>query len=213
MQRVLITGIGRSGTGYMSKLLSEAGLPCGHEKVFHQRTSRLPDWRGLSAESSWLAVPWLGSLPEDVSVVHLVRHPVKWLASWALSVWEHRGRTRPQGRSTSYIERQTGVAWVSLASEDVMDASMRLWVLWNEKVVRADRRMKIELVGREELSWILSSVGAPLDRVQGALDDTPHNVNSRPHGAVRWADVRSRPSAKPFAELAGRYGYDVEEFG
>ena len=30
----LVIGTGRSGTGYMSKLLTSNGKPCGHESIY-----------------------------------------------------------------------------------------------------------------------------------------------------------------------------------
>jgi len=83
---ILITGTGRCGTGYISQVLTSAGVPCTHEQVFTTRgwdfalecirlRKEHPEW-GWLAESSWLAVPFLDR-PElvDMRVVHLVRHP------------------------------------------------------------------------------------------------------------------------------------------
>lgn len=98
---LIITGSGRCGTGYIAKVLTSAGVKCTHEGVFHP--NRDPDgpivppglvrddeikrrirlnrdnvaW-GWQAESSWLAAPYL-DLPdvEEMTIMHLVRHPKK----------------------------------------------------------------------------------------------------------------------------------------
>ena len=77
--RVLITGTGRCGTGWMARALTAAGAPCGHEAAFTARRHGDCDW---VAESSWLAAPYLDRL-DGVYVVHLVRDPLKTIASRA----------------------------------------------------------------------------------------------------------------------------------
>jgi hypothetical protein len=69
---LLITGTGRCGTQFMAEWLTRSGVPCGHEAVFSYRgyTSQ-PD---LVADSSWLAVPYLGLV--TCRIVHIVRNPL-----------------------------------------------------------------------------------------------------------------------------------------
>lgn len=89
---LLVTGTGRCGTGYMSKVLTSVGVKCTHERVFtlegwqyaleHLKARRRnPHW-GWQADSSWLAAPFLQK-PElhCLTVVHLVRHPKKVIES------------------------------------------------------------------------------------------------------------------------------------
>lgn len=73
MQKYLITGCGRSGTGFYSNLLNENGISCGHESFI--------DFRGIKnenfiAESSWLAVPFLKQLNPEIQVLRTLRKPV-----------------------------------------------------------------------------------------------------------------------------------------
>lgn len=76
--RFVITGSGRCGTKYMSKLLSAAGVLCGHEQVYN--TIKPPVWpNDLQADSSWMAVP---HLPLPYPVVLMVRHPLLVVKSW-----------------------------------------------------------------------------------------------------------------------------------
>lgn len=121
MSRVLITGIGRSGTGYMARVLSECGLPCGHERVFNLHTKDPDDWGSRQAESSWLAVPWLGRLlTEDVLVYQLVRDPLRWLDSWVETVFSDR-------RYMNWLATQLGHQphwW----KDDPVNAAQELWL-------------------------------------------------------------------------------------
>ncbi len=57
---VVITGCGHSGTTYIARLLTHAGLRCRHEHVFGLGASEF-EFEG-AAEESWLAVPRLGEL-------------------------------------------------------------------------------------------------------------------------------------------------------
>lgn len=76
----IVTGTGRNGTGYMSRVLTTAGLDCSHEGIFkpdgYANVATRIDGSGIRADSSWLATPFLGSgALADAFVVHLVRHP------------------------------------------------------------------------------------------------------------------------------------------
>jgi hypothetical protein len=73
----VVTGCARSGTTYLSVVLSRLGLRCGHEVVFGPRTRSFEGFRGQHGDSSWLAVPFLPELPADTLVLHRVRHPLR----------------------------------------------------------------------------------------------------------------------------------------
>lgn len=75
--RAAIIGTGRSGTGYMSRLLTECthtpGL-CGHEGWWCALGERTP---GLDIDASWLALPDIEAGRWAGPVVHVVRDPVR----------------------------------------------------------------------------------------------------------------------------------------
>jgi hypothetical protein len=102
MLKVIVTGVGRSGTTFLAKLLTSMNLPCGHESIFDYSDEKIikerlldPKKRVLSivskrngkgwidvsktqAESSYLAVPYL-DWPEldNTKIIHVFRNPVK----------------------------------------------------------------------------------------------------------------------------------------
>jgi hypothetical protein len=211
MKRVLVTGIGRSGTGYMAKLLTEAGAPCGHEAIYDSGTQHEPEWGEAQAESSWFSAPWLDTVPDRTFVLHVVRHPVKWLASWSQTVWRS---DRLLSAPIKYITRHTGIDWTREAQQDVISASMKLWVAWNAMIEASPTptlRMRVEQ-DREPVVRALRHLGnhrcPPLP--ESAMN-VPTDVNSRPHDELTWADCKDRPGARRFREKAKRYGYDVME--
>ena len=80
--KFVIVGTGRCGTGYMSKLLTNAGVPCGHESIYTVDGIIKP-LKTLSGDSSWLAVPHLSKLKgTKTKVIHIVRDPLKVFRSW-----------------------------------------------------------------------------------------------------------------------------------
>lgn len=73
----VVTGTGHSGTAWAARLFTELGFPCGHE-----RWHNLSPYAGMGgADSSWMAMPRLGQIPEGTPVVHLVREPLAVLRS------------------------------------------------------------------------------------------------------------------------------------
>lgn len=67
----LITGCGRSGTGWAAALFTALGYPTGHEAVFG------PDGPGAfhQPDSSWLAVPYAAQVPAGTPLLRIMRDP------------------------------------------------------------------------------------------------------------------------------------------
>lgn len=71
--RFVVTGSGRCGTTWMSRALTRAGLPCGHEEAYNPwHTGVWPDH--LAADSSWVAACKMDQVTEPMAL--LVRHPL-----------------------------------------------------------------------------------------------------------------------------------------
>lgn len=73
--RAVIIGTGRSGTGYMSRLITgwTGHTTCGHEAWFRAVGAPEP---GFDIDASWLALPHLEDGTWDGPAVHVVRDPV-----------------------------------------------------------------------------------------------------------------------------------------
>lgn len=75
----LITGLGRSGTGWAAAIMTAHGYPCGHEAVFrHDGPGRF-----VQPDSSWLAVPHARAVHEVMGapIIRMVRDPYEVAAS------------------------------------------------------------------------------------------------------------------------------------
>jgi len=68
LHHFVVTGSGRSGTTYAARLFTALGVECGHEAVFRVDTSRFTGFGPYVGDASWLAVPFVASLPDDVRV-------------------------------------------------------------------------------------------------------------------------------------------------
>lgn len=90
----VVTGTGRSGTGWAAEVLTRLGHPCGHESYFdmhpepkRQATPRFPSKAGaqsgpLEGDSAFAAGAYLARLPRDTAILHLLRDPLDVLNSW-----------------------------------------------------------------------------------------------------------------------------------
>ena len=61
--RIIVTGTGRSGTGFMSKVLTMAGHDCGHERIFTPN-GVYPKPSEEASDSSWMSMPYLDEYRE-----------------------------------------------------------------------------------------------------------------------------------------------------
>ncbi len=155
-RRAVITGIGRSGTGYTAELLHRLGVKAGHEQVFGPRLTNDVDWtpgernparwdRPFPAvEVSWLAVPHLGQLAATIPIAHITRSPLAWLRSWARPLvkpeeQESAGPYRP-GEYKSFAPNRWNIDGnfapilndaVTLPDEPLLSMYLRLWMAWN----------------------------------------------------------------------------------
>jgi len=227
--RFVVTGCSRSGTTYASELFTAAGFSCGHERVFN--ILRVVDGSVLPApfrghedrdgDSSWLAAPYLGSLPPGSVVLHQVRHPLEVTRShlgiryfadpMVLSMYladNHHD-------FLDVVRRFTPAA---LSSPDELDRCIAYWVEWNRLAERAATmndivyvRYRVEEMTPGLFRRLVRLVDSGrddhlLDRV---VESVPRTVNTRPRApALDWAALPDTPLKREAARMARSYGYD-----
>lgn len=80
--RYVVASLPRSGTKYISTVLSKIGLNCGHERSFGPKRCKLHlDTEDVFGDASWMVVPWIDELPRGTVVLHQLRDPIKVLNS------------------------------------------------------------------------------------------------------------------------------------
>lgn len=182
--RAVITGTGRSGTGYMSRLITEATghATCGHEGWFAELGDRTP---GLDVDSSWLALPDIEAGTWSGPVVHVVRNPVACVAS--LLRTEFFG-VLVDAPYPAFALANCKPAADALAISPVA-AAVEFWAHWNARCAAA-AHLTVRLEDVSDFEGGNDSIGAAtLDLIGLTLgltftwqvaDAIPRTVNTRP---------------------------------
>ena len=141
---IVVTGTGRSGTGFASRWLTSVSVPCGHEAFFvhrgleHALLMLKMRHQHYVGDCSWEAAPHLDSQPlRDALVVHQVRHPKRVIDSCMRvpqMVTPHYAR---------YMERHLPRI---ARYRRTMDRAACRWVWWNRMIERA-------VEGRDSYFW------------------------------------------------------------
>ena len=189
--RAVVLGTGRSGSGYIQRVLEAAGVHAGHEHWWTYQPSRRRPY--LDVDSSWLAT-FEDQLP--LRVWAQVRHPVACVASLAAHEFED-GPWLPW--RTDHLDL-TGDRW--------RDAC-RAYVHWNRAALaRAERWWRVEDVD----AWLIVDLARRLDRcvehdvARDALAQVGTSTNNRNRPATQGLpDVAEADEVRA---LARELGYD-----
>lgn len=123
--KLVVTGTGRSGTGWCAATLNSAGVFTGHENVFTPKTARprtFIDWCEYQADCSWLAVPRLPLF--NVRVALVIRNPIDVVAS----MW-HINFGKPG------FENQFSAVAADAGMTPTLSGWLRFWVEWNTQAL------------------------------------------------------------------------------
>lgn len=177
MTRLVVTGTGRSGTGWCAAVLNSAGIFTGHERVFgpKQAAGGLIDWSEYHADCSWMAVPRLPLMGVRAALV--VRHPLDVVSSM-YQIGFGIG---------SFDNEFSRVAFFAGTMTPDLDGYLRFWVNWNQDALDVVERVFRFDTLLADPTRLTSWAGARFD---------PHHpgvVNDRPdwkqHNArVEWSD-------------------------
>lgn len=191
--KILVTGCGRSGTGYAAKALQALGLDVGHE---HERKNGTSDWR---------AVAWpLEKVVQYDLVLHQVRHPLKVIASWntvADSAWALLRERMPHF-----------FAW----DASPLVKTMHYWVTWN--LLAYSLCQKTYQVEEFEMVWRGLQVDKDLPRLDwDAFKRVSTEYNTRKTspahlGDLSWERLIAEDArmAERVIILARKWGYGPE---
>lgn len=195
--QVIILSTGHSGTGYAAKLLTSAGIRCGHEGVFRDKVLSEPRYQ---ADSSFFAVAHLDHpRAQGAKLVHLTRHPLQVIRSW-----RYGGTSPNNDRWCEHVLRSEGLLDFEMKSDDLESLAWR-WVRWTDLIEK--KAPKAIQVCAEDRRQILSDIGLR-EKMADDLDDNPtYNAKKGAKGApeVQWSDLGRAEIA--VREKAARYGY------
>ena len=190
MLPLLITGIGRSGTTYLCRVLQIAGVHAGHEM-------RWP--KGHRDNPYTVVVSWRDIRRRQMfgDVWHVTRDPLKTISSLP---------TLGSGSFNIMFKYIQSYPWQYLkgSTRDWMERSMWVYILWNIRINHyATYRFKIEDIGG---AW--SKIQKRLS-ITGPLPYVPKNINTRKHDDYSWEDLSNVnfTLAQECYEMGKQYNY------
>ncbi len=198
----IILSTGRAGSGYISKLLTEAGIPTGHEVSYNLSGYRGKEFEG---ESSWLALPYVeeGIYPPDCTFYHQVRNPLYVIGS--LINGEMQKYKEYLDFQEQYLPRND--------DEDYLEYCARFVYEWNNRIEKITSiRWRVEDVDMNTLQTIAFSSGLKLDRDKAtiALLGVSKKTNKHPNTKmVKLKDISDPVLRANLKDQAERYGYNL----
>ncbi len=212
MKHFVITGTGRSGTRYMSVLLTQMGIRTGHQSVFHANCLSdefTPEWGHYKGDSSGLAAPHLLSLPpDDTLIIHLTRHPSKVMHSLI------EQRHLPGQDSNESIRVYDKYCPGAISIKNVYRRAAYFWVQWN-KIVEQTNEMPYFIHHRIEdhPMPIVRHIANHIDwdhilRPEVVLD-VPKDIGTAGRKGKISLNTIKGPVGRDIREMAERYGYEA----
>lgn len=202
----LITGCGRSGTGWAAALFTDLGYPCTHEGQF-SLTQNGP-LRG--GESSWLAVPHLASLGPSIRVLRILRDPYEVVIS-ALYKGFLRDTDEPYaayairhcpdiGRARDEVGRV--IRWVTLWDRS-LDAVPHGRIYCGDPATGTAEAVRYATGQEPDLAAVLRTT-----RKIGHANASWRLLGVRPS---EWKDLNNHPDGLLLRQRAHLFGYDTKE--
>lgn len=190
--RVVITGTGRCGTGWIAAVLGGVGVDAGHEAYWNPGAAG----REVAIDASWCALA-LG-VPDDVLVCHQLRHPLAVISSEC-----------KQPTSGAYRKLQQSVMrrWPTDPVRYAMEVVLEYLRLAD---VSAHRSWRIEDVTADLVIELAAMVGVAVsaDVASTVLRDTTALTNW--HGAgpdYAWVDLPRGSARDELMDHARRWGW------
>jgi hypothetical protein len=215
-KKLLITGCGRSGTFYAAEVWRSLGLDIRHERPVPPHGTM-----GRDGVASWFMTvddpnPPFGPSTAGYTfdfVLHLVRHPLKVIASVAQFILQW-GHASPRYMEHHAPETQlTSEEHALEPKQQLILRAARYWYHWNLLAQgKADETVQVEKLILK-LPWLCESLGVECelsiaDRVSKSTNARWQYVREDPW-LVQWTDIETLDPAlcKKIRDLAAFYGY------
>jgi len=201
---LLVTGCGRSGTGYTSQLLQESGLVIGHERLEKDGCVSWP--MALDGEYEVWGPSAKGL--HFKHVFHQVRHPLDVISSWHTNTGE---ATPGLLKTWKYVYDH--IPQIK-PEEPLLVRCAKYWYYWNlEAEKKAEWRYRIEDINLV-VDEMEQRLGVSLNRT--AFSNLRKDVNTRLpiKKWVTWLDLKQALTEEDFSRIqamALKYGYPTED--
>lgn len=219
MDRFLITGTGRCGTGYISHLLTNMGIKTTHEGIFTILNTNITrtidkDWMEKGwplespGESSWMAIYFLDQLMEQgVKIIHLIRDPIEVIRSFMrIKFFEGDNVYR------IWSERQNGYPYDCLVGTRLEKIINRIIYFHDRLEKRQDFWLKIEDINTETLKPFTEFLGCSFtnDYIEKAIKKTTfyNSVGDKKDDfLINWNTLPAGETTDRLYEIAKKYDY------
>lgn len=220
MANIIVTGCGRTGTLYMSKVLAKLGISCGHETVFNASLDPtlshdllpliLERLKKENITVSWLAAPFLSILPTNIIIWHQVRDPLKSLRCWI----QHK-MLDCDNETCKFVHK----VLPETAKGSDLSRAVQYHLDWNAIIgyQRGHRyfRYQIETITADKLQEMLlfAEYNCSPEAVQWALDSTSRKTGTCGvdfHKDLTWDDVKQSELGSELEYMAREYGYKYD---
>ena len=199
--RVLITGVGRSGTTGLNQAFAKAGFKSRHE-AFGKEISigwSLALYREYPMKDNFEKNQWHNYLKRHPNVtfdarIHLVRHPLKTISSL----------TSIHGPSRKYIIHVTPSIAYNMSK---LEISMHHWHDWNRRIEKyADKRWQIETV---DIQKECLDLWKDDDRCLNVMLRPKLSINHRSHEMYSWHNLERIDAVltNKIKRMCVKYGY------
>lgn len=195
MHKFLVIGHPRGGTGYMAMLLQAYGFSVGHEKILADGTS------------SWMHMVDTAKTPFGEArsgikyehVIHVVRHPVKTIASMVGTIMAKQ----KDPSSLKFMSR-----FVDTTGKNDVERAVKTYLGWHGLAAKNQPRVRIQVeIAHLELPKFLSSVSL-LCHKPAKLP--PRNYNGQEHKPLSWSTIKAAVDPglhRKLTSLARHFGY------
>ena len=187
----VIVGTGRSGTGYISQLLTRLGIRTGHEQWWNPPANRSPN---LVGEASWLAVPHLADYEGKVGLQ--LRDPLKVMRSLL------NGDLFNLARTNVYYRYKAN--YLDFCGDPILDAAWFV-VEWTRLASEhADIVWRLEDLDPQLVAELTIWAGHPVDemRVAAAMKTMSPDWNRHNRIPLEWEDLPDHPTIHRLRALA-----------
>lgn len=231
MNKFVVTGCGRSGTTYMSELLSKLDISCTHEKIFPQKIGNLRNYHkllllkffsfvpwdnGAIGEAAWEAAPFIKYLPKNIYIFHQVRHPLEYIKSReakGITYFPLRNKYTPNQIITNNDENIN-----NLPIEQKVEYLAKFWIDWN-LLVEANSfshsysRYKMEDINSELINNILKKINIHMDYhlIEEEIESFKNKIihSGYKKNKLITLNMLTDNTHKKIIELGNRYDYDL----
>lgn len=206
--RLCILSTGRAGSRYIAELLTQAGLPCGHERYYGVTDARMG---GMLAESSYLALPRVEKGHFSGTCVHQVRDPLAVISSFMNGQMEKN--VNVSRAHFQQMNKRDGRRKRPMSRDEWLLYTVRYVTDWNARCARlAKFTYRVEDVDAALIHHLGELAGLTLKPavVAHALGEVSRTTNKHPQGpSYNWDDLPDDASTHALREHARRWGYSV----